>query len=252
MKVYFKSKAEIDKMRDANQVVCDVLDLLEERCKPGVSTAELNEIADRALKKAGSTSAFLGYATPPYPAVVCTSIDQVVVHGIPRKDAVLTEGCIVGIDFGVFKSGFCGDSARTVMVGKVSEAARQLVESTRQALELAIARCVPGNRIQDIGWAVQSFIEPLGYSVVRKFVGHGIGRAMHEDPQVPNYGEPNKGLRLKPGLVLAIEPMVNAGGPDVEVLADGWTAVTADGSLSAHFEHSVAITEHGPLVLSRH
>lgn len=252
MKVYYKSKAEIDRMREANLIVCDILDLLEEHCKPGVSTAELNEIADRALKRAGSTSAFFGYASPPYPAVVCTSIDNVVVHGIPRKDAVLTDGCIIGIDFGVFKSGFCGDSARTVMVGKVSDAARQLVEATRQSLELAIARCLPGNRIQDIGWAVQSFIEPLGYSVVRKFVGHGIGRAMHEDPQVPNYGEPNKGLRLKPGLVLAIEPMINAGGADVEVLADGWTAVTADGSLSAHFEHSVAITDDGPLVLSRH
>ena len=252
MKVYFKSKAEIDKMRDANQVVCDVLDLLEEHCKPGVSTAELNELADRALKKAGSTSAFLGYSSPPYPAVICASIDHVVVHGIPRKDVLLTDGCIVGLDFGVFKSGFCGDSARTIMVGKVSAEARKLVEATRQSLELAIARCVPGNRIQDIGWAVQSFIEPLGYSVVRKFVGHGIGRAMHEDPQVPNYGEPDKGLRLKPGLVLAIEPMINVGGPDVEVLADGWTAVTADGSLSAHFEHSVAITDDGPLVLSRH
>lgn len=252
MKVYFKSKVEIEKMLDANHVVCDILDLLEDRCKPGVSTAELNEIADRALKKAGSTSAFFGYASPPYPAVVCTSIDHVVVHGIPRKDAILTDGCIVGIDFGVFKSGFCGDSARTVMIGNVSAAARKLVETTKQALELAIARCIPGNRIQDIGWAVQSFVEPLGYSVVRKFVGHGIGRAMHEDPQVPNYGEPNKGLRLKPGLVLAIEPMVNAGGPEVEVLADGWTAVTADGSLSAHFEHSIAITDDGPLVLSQH
>jgi methionyl aminopeptidase len=232
-------------------VVCEVLNLVEERCKPGVSTAELNEIADRALKKAGTTSAFLGYSSPPYPAVICTSIDNVVVHGIPRKDVVLTDGCIIGIDFGVFKNGFCGDSARTVMVGNVSPAARQLVEATKKSLDLAIAQCVPGNRIQDIGWAVQSFIEPLGYSVVRKFVGHGIGRAMHEDPQVPNYGEPNKGLRLKPGLVLAIEPMINAGGPDVDVLADGWTAVTADGSLSAHFEHSVAITDDGPVVLSR-
>jgi methionyl aminopeptidase len=137
------------------------------------------------------------------------------------------------------------------MVGKVSPEARKLVEATKKALDLGIEKCVPGNRIQDIGWAVQSFVEPLGYSVVRKFVGHGIGRAMHEDPQVPNYGEPNKGLRLKAGLVLAIEPMVNAGGPDVEVLADGWTAVTADGSLSAHFEHSVAITDNGPVVLSR-
>lgn len=251
MKIYFKSKAEIEKLADANRVVCEILNLVEERCKPGVSTAELNELADRALKKAGTTSAFLGYSSPPYPAVICTSIDQVVVHGIPRKDVILTDGCIIGIDFGVFKNGFCGDSARTVMVGNVTPAARQLVEATKKSLDLAIAQCVPGNRIQDIGWAVQSFVEPLGYSVVRKFVGHGIGRAMHEDPQVPNYGEPNKGLRLKPGLVLAIEPMINAGGPDVDVLADGWTAVTADGSLSAHFEHSVAITEDGPVVLSR-
>jgi len=251
MKVYYKTKSEIEKMRDANLVVNEVLDIVESYCKPGVSTAELNEIADRALKKLGATSAFLGYAHPPYPAVLCTSIDHVVVHGIPRKDVVLQEGNIIGIDFGAFKHGFCGDAARTVMVGKVSDAARKLVEATRHALELAIARCVPGNRLQDISWAVQSFVEPLGYSVVRKFVGHGIGRAMHEDPQVPNYGEPNKGPRLKPGLVLAIEPMVNAGGPDVELLDDGWTAVTKDRQLSAHFEHSVAITDNGALVLSR-
>jgi methionyl aminopeptidase len=251
MKIYYKTQSEIDKLREANLVVSEVLDILESHCKPGVSTAELNELADRALKKLGATSSFLGYAQPPYPAVLCTSIDHVVVHGIPRKDQILQEGQIVGIDFGAFKHGFCGDSARTVMIGKVSPEARKLVEATRDALELAIARCIPGNRLQDIGWAVQSFVEPLGYSVVRKFVGHGIGRAMHEDPQVPNYGEPNKGPRLKPGLVLAIEPMVNAGGPDVELLDDGWTAVTKDRQLSAHFEHSVAITENGPVVLSR-
>jgi methionyl aminopeptidase len=251
MKIYFKTQSEIDKLRDANLVVHEVLDILESHCKPGVSTAELNEIADRSLKKLNATSAFLGYGQPPYPAVLCTSIDYVVVHGIPRKDDILKEGQIVTIDFGAFRQGFCGDAARTVMIGKVAEPARKLVEATRHALELAIARCVPGNRLQDIGWAVQSFVEPLGYSVVRKFVGHGIGRAMHEDPQVPNYGEPNKGLRLKAGLVLAIEPMVNAGGPDVELLDDGWTAVTKDRQLSAHFEHSVAITENGPFVLSR-
>ncbi|MFO0574652.1 MAG: type I methionyl aminopeptidase [Polyangia bacterium] len=250
MKIFLKTPAEIEKMHDANKIVCEVLNIVEEHCKPGVSTAELNEIADRALKKLGGTSAFLGYSVPPYPAVICTSIDDVIVHGIPRKDAVLKEGNIIGIDFGAFKHGFCGDSARTVMVGKVPDAARKLVETTKHSLDLAIARCLPGNRLQDVGWAVQSFVEPLGYSVVRKFVGHGIGRAMHEDPQVPNYGEPNKGLRLKPGMVLAIEPMINAGGPEVEVLEDGWTAVTRDGSLSAHFEHSVAITDNGPVVLS--
>lgn len=251
MKIYYKTKSEIEKMREANLVVNEVLDIIQEQCKPGVSTAELNELADRSLKKLGATSAFLGYAHPPYPAVLCTSIDHVVVHGIPRKDEILKEGQIIGVDFGAFMHGFCGDSARTLMIGKVSDAARKLVEATRDSLELAISRCVVGSRLQDIGWAVQSFVEPLGYSVVRKFVGHGIGRAMHEDPQVPNYGEPNKGLRLKAGMVLAIEPMINAGGPDVELLDDGWTAVTKDRQLSAHFEHSVAITDDGPFVLSR-
>lgn len=251
MKIYYKTKSEIEKMREANLVVNEVLDIIQEQCKPGVSTAELNELADRSLKKLGATSAFLGYAHPPYPAVLCTSIDHVVVHGIPRKDEILKEGQIIGVDFGAFMHGFCGDSARTLMIGKVSDAARKLVEATRDSLELAISRCVVGSRLQDIGWAVQSFVEPLGYSVVRKFVGHGIGRAMHEDPQVLNYGEPNKGLRLKAGMVLAIEPMINAGGPDVELLDDGWTAVTKDRQLSAHFEHSVAITDDGPFVLSR-
>lgn len=251
MKIYFKSKAEIAKMRDANLVVAEVLDRVEERCRPGVATAELNEVADAALKKLGGTSAFLGYADPPYPAVLCTSVNHVIVHGIPRPRDVLKEGDIVGIDFGAFRHGFCGDSARTVMVGKVSAEARRLVEATRHALDLAIGQCLPGKRLQDIGWAVQSYIEPLGFSVVRKFVGHGIGRAMHEDPQVPNYGEPNKGPRLKPGMVLALEPMVNAGDAEAELLADGWTAVTKDRRLSAHFEHSVAITDDGPVVLSR-
>lgn len=251
MKIFYKTKVEIQKMRDANLLVADILDQIQERCRAGVSTAELNEVADRALKKSGGHSAFLGYANPPYPAVICTSRNAVIVHGIPRRDEVLKEGDIIGIDFGAFRHGYCGDSARTLMVGKVNEEARRLVEATRRALELAIERCVPGNRIQDVGWAVQSYVEPLGYSVVRKFVGHGIGRAMHEDPQVPNYGEPDKGLKLKPGLVLAIEPMVNQGSAEVEMLDDGWTAVTKDRSLSAHFEHSVAITDNGPWVLSQ-
>lgn len=250
MKIFYKTKNEIEKMRNVNLLVSDVLDAIEKNCMPGVSTAELNEIAARELKQRGGISAFLGYGEPPYPAVLCTSINDVVVHGIPRKDQILKEGDIIGIDFGAFKEGFCGDSARTVLVGKVSEEARRLVATTKRALELAIEQCVAGNRLQDIGFVVQSYAEGLGYSVVRKFVGHGIGRSMHEDPMVPNYGEPNRGLRLKPGLVIAIEPMINGGSPEVEILADEWTAVTKDGSLSAHFEHSVAITEGAPWILS--
>lgn len=251
MKIFYKTKAEVAKLREANLLVADILDRLEEACRPGTSTYELNVIADRALKKAGGVSSFLGYADPPYPAVICTSINEVIVHGIPQREQVLKDGDIIGLDFGAFRHGFCGDSARTVMVGTPSDEARRLVEATRRALELAIERCTEGSRLQDIGWAVQSYVEPLGYNVVRKFVGHGIGRAMHEDPNVPNYGEPNKGPRLKPGLVLAIEPMVNQGTGEVELLEDGWTAVTKDRKLSAHFEHSVAITENGPFVLSR-
>ena len=238
-------------MRDANLLVCEVLDILEKHCLPGVSTADLNELAEVELKKRNGISAFLGYAEPPYPAVLCTSINDVVVHGIPNKKDVLKDGDIIDIDFGAFRHGFCGDSSRTILVGNVSQEARRLVECTRQSLELAILQCIPGNRLQDIGWAVQSYVEAHGYSVVRKFVGHGIGRSMHEEPFVQNYGPPNKGLRLKSGLVIAIEPMVNAGGADVDILDDGWTAVTADGSLSAHFEHTVAITDDGPFVLSR-
>jgi len=249
MKIYLKTPDEIAKLRAVNLIVAQVLDACEAACKPGVSTWELNEIADREMKRQGATSAFLNYHG--YPAVLCTSVNEVVVHGIPRKDVVLKDGDIIGIDFGCFKDGYCGDSARTLAIGKVTDEARALMEATSESLNRAIAHCVPGNRLQDIGWAVQSYVEERGYSVVRSFVGHGIGRAMHEDPAVPNYGTPGRGLRLKPGLVLAIEPMVNQGLSDVEVLADRWTAVTRDRSLSAHFEHSVAITDDGPFVLSR-
>ncbi len=248
MRVYIKSPDEIGKLRKANQAVRKTLDELEAAVRPGVTTWDLNELADRTLKKLGATSAFLGYHG--YPAVLCTSVNQVVVHGIPRKDEVLAEGDIIGIDFGCFVEGFCGDSARTLPVGKVSDEATKLMAATKRSLELAIEQCREGNRIGDIGWAVQSHVEPMGYSVVRTFVGHGIGRAMHEDPPVPNYGSPGRGLRMKPGFVLAIEPMVNVGVPEVKTLEDKWTAVTIDGRLSAHFEHSVAITEAGPVVLS--
>lgn len=251
MAIQLKSATEIAKLREANLVVADVLDCLEEAAKPGVSTWELNELAAQRLRQLKADSAFLNYGHPPYPAVLCTSVNEAVVHGVPRKDVVLKDGDILSIDFGAFKDGWCGDSARTVPIGQISKEARALIDATRESLERAIAACVPGNRLGDIGHAVQSHVERLGYSVVKQFVGHGIGRAMHEEPHVPNYGEAGKGRRLSAGLVVAIEPMVNAGGPEVVIEDDGWTAVTKDGSLSAHFEHSVAITDGGPVVLSR-
>jgi methionyl aminopeptidase len=249
MGIQLKNSSQIAKLREANLVVAEVLDLLEASAKAGMSTWELDEIAARRLKQLKAESAFLGYHD--YPAVLCTSVNQVVVHGIPRKEVVLQEGDILSIDFGAFKDGWCGDSARTIPIGKVSAEAQALMDATREALDLALARCVPGNRLGDIGHAIQSYVEPKGYSVVRQFVGHGIGRRMHEDPHVPNYGEAGRGLRLSAGLVMAIEPMINAGGAEVYTEEDGWTAVTKDGSLSAHFEHSVAVTENGPVVLSR-
>lgn len=251
MAIHLKSATEITKLREANLIVADVLDRLEEAAKPGVSTWELNEIAAQRLRQLKADSAFLNYGHPPYPAVLCTSVNEAVVHGVPRRDVILKEGDILSIDFGAFKDGWCGDSARTVPIGQVSKEASALIDATRESLERAIAACVPGNRLGDIGYAVQSHVERLGYSVVKQFVGHGIGRAMHEEPHVPNYGEAGKGRRLSAGLVVAIEPMVNAGGPEVVIEDDGWTAVTKDGSLSAHFEHSVAITDGGPVVLSR-
>jgi methionyl aminopeptidase len=251
MSIQLKSASEIAKLREANLVVADVLDALEQAARPGVSTWDLNEIAVQRLKQLKAESAFLGYGHPKYPAVLCTSINDVVVHGIPRHDVVLKDGDILSIDFGAFKDGWCGDSARTIPIGTVSAAAQALMRTTKEALDRAIAACTPGNRLGDIGWAVQSHAEQNGYSVVRQFVGHGIGRAMHEEPHVPNYGDAGKGRRLSTGLVVAIEPMVNAGSPEVVVKEDGWTAVTKDGSLSAHFEHSVAITDDGPFVLSK-
>lgn len=240
---------EIRLMRETNMCVSAILDEVCEKVAPGVSTWELDEVAAQAIKRNGVISAFLGYYD--YPAVLCTSVNNVVVHGIPRKDVVLEDGDIIGIDFGVFKEGFCGDSARTIAVGNISPEKQKIIDVTRDALQLGIEQCQPGNRFGDIGGTIQNYVESHGYSVVRKFVGHGIGRAMHEDPKVPNYGRLGSGKRLKTGLVIAVEPMVNAGSHDVEVLDDDWTAVTKDGSLSAHFEHSIAITEHGPWVLSR-
>lgn len=249
MRIKYKSMEEIKLLREASLAVAEVLDELEAAVEPGVSTWDLDQIAARGIDRLGVKSAFLGYYD--YPAVLCTSINEVVVHGIPRKDVVLADGDIIGIDFGVFKHGFCGDSARTVHCGAPRPETEKLVTTTEQALDRAIDQCVPGNRMGDVGAAVQEHVELNGYSVVRSFVGHGIGRAMHEDPPVPNHGRPGTGKRLKTGLVIAIEPMVNAGAHHVEVLEDKWTAVTKDRSLSAHFEHTIAITDKGPWVLSR-
>ena len=251
MRVFLKRPQEIAKLRACNQVVSAILDVCCAAAKPGVSTWELNEIAAREIERHKVKSAFLGYSHPPYPAVLCTSVNEVIVHGIPRKDVILKDGDIVGIDFGCFKEGFCGDSARTIAVGKISAEAQKLIDITRESLMLGIEQAIPGNRIGDIGAAVSAHVQAAGFSVVRDFVGHGIGERMHEDPPVPNAGVAGKGYRLKAGLVLAIEPMVNAGSHEIEVLEDQWTAVTKDRRLSAHFEHSVAITDNGPEILSR-
>jgi methionyl aminopeptidase len=253
MGIILKSAREIAKMREAGRVVNAALDAVEKACVPGASTWELNRIAERPLTRAGCRSAFLGYApgtAPPYPAVLCTSRNHEVVHGIPRPEVILEEGDILGIDFACFKDGYCADAARTVAVGVISAPARRLLDVTRHALDQAISRCTPSSRLEDIGFAIESLAGENGYTVVRELVGHGIGRSMHEPPEVRNYGRPGKGLRLRPGMVIAIEPMVNLGGAEVTTLPDGWTVVTNDRSLSAHFEHTVAITEAGPMVLT--
>jgi len=253
MGIVLKSERELAKMREAGRIVRAVLDAVEAACMPGVTTAHLNAIAERELRRARATSAFLGYApggAPPYPAVLCTSVNAVVVHGIPDRRQVLREGDVVGIDFACYKDGYCADAARTVAVGIISAPARDLIAATQECLERAIRACVPGGRLGDVGAAIQRHAEALGYSIVRDFVGHGIGQAMHEPPSVPNHGREGSGLRLKPGMVIAIEPMLNVGGSAVRMLDDGWTVVTADASLSAHVEHTVAVTPDGPRILT--
>ena len=253
MSIRYKSDSEIAIMREAGLIAAEILEAVCQAAKPGVSTWELDQIARRGIEKNKVTSAFLGYnpgGKPPYPAVLCTSRNEVIVHGIPRKNDVLQDGDIIGIDFGIFHKGFCADTARTVKVGNVPAPKAQLVDVTRECLERAIAQCVPGNRLGDIAHAVESYAKSFGYGVVEQFVGHGTGRAMHEDPQVKNTGKPGTERRLKPGLVIAVEPMVNAGSPDVQELDDDWTAVTRDRSMSAHFEHTIAVTEQGPWVLT--
>jgi len=235
-------------MREAGRLVGEVLTELKSRVAPGVTTADLDELAETRIRKAGAIPAFKGYHG--YPATICASINDEVIHGIPSGRRVLNEGDVISIDVGASLDGYFGDSAVTLAVGQVSEAAATLLRVTDESLYKAIEAVKPGGRISDIGHAVQKHVEAYGFSVVREFVGHGIGQRMHEEPQVPNYGEPGRGPRLSEGMVVAIEPMVNAGKPAVKVLADGWTAVTRDGSLSAHFEHTVAVTADGPWILT--
>lgn len=242
-----KSAAELEKMRAANQLVARVLEALRPLIVPGATTAEIDREAERLVRDAGAVPAFKGYRG--FPATVCASVNDEVVHGIP-SDRRLRDGDILSLDMGVKLEGYFGDSAVTVPVGTVGPEVERLLRVTRESLEKGIAQVRVGGRVSDIGHAVQKHVEAHGYSVVREFVGHGIGASLHEEPQVPNYGPPGRGPRLSEGMVLAIEPMVNMGRPAVRVLSDGWTAVTVDGSLSAHFEHTVAVTAAGPWILT--
>mgnify|MGYP003460746639 CR=1 FL=1 len=247
--IILKTPAEIEIMAEASRVVAEVLEIVRKEVRSGISTDELDRLAEKEIRARGATPAFKGYRN--YPKTLCASVNEQVVHGIPsgRK---LKDGDIIGLDLGAIVGGFYGDSAVTVAVGRVPEKIATLVQVTEESLYLGIEQAVVGNRLTDISHAVQRHIESAGYSVVTEFVGHGIGRHLHEEPQVPNYGKPGQGPRLQSGMVLAIEPMVNVGGSAVRVLEDRWTAVTADGSLSAHFEHTIAIQPSGPArILSR-
>jgi len=245
--IELKSAAEIKKIARASQIVAQLLQELKGRVKAGVTTKALDIYAEKRILKEGGIPAFLGYRG--FPATLCISINDEVVHGIPSK-RVLRDGDIVGLDLGVIVDGFYGDAALTVPVGVVSQKAIRLMQVTERSLYAGIEKALAGGRLTNISHAVQSCAEAAGFSVVTDFVGHGIGRALHEDPQVPNFGPPGQGVRLRVGMVLAIEPMVNMGKSDVRILEDQWTAVTEDGDLSAHFEHTVAITDNGPKILS--
>ena len=246
--VSLKTTRELRLMREAGKISQEALLKAGEAVKPGVSTFELDKIVRTTIEKAGAIPNFLGYGG--FPASACISVNNVVIHGIPSKKQILKEGDIVSIDAGACYEGFNGDNAWTFPCGKISEEAQRLLDATRESLFEAIKMAQPGNRVGDIGSTVQRYVEARNYSVVRDFVGHGVGAKLHEDPSVPNYGTPGRGVRLLPGMTIAIEPMVNAGGHEVLVLGDGWTTVTRDGSLSAHFEHTIAITPDGPVILT--
>lgn len=241
--IKIKSHSEIEKMKAAGSIVAETFELLKEAVKPGVTTLELDEIAAKFIKKSGAVASFKNYNG--YPKSICTSVNSEVVHGIPSKKTVLKGGDIISIDIGACYKGYHGDSAKTFAVGEISEEAARLIEVTRQSFYEGVKFAVPGNRLYDISSAVQTYVEKNGFSVVRALVGHGVGSALHESPEVPNFGTAGRGVRLVSGMTLAIEPMVNMGAYHVNTLSDGWTVVTADGKLSAHYEHSVLLSENG-------
>ena len=248
-----RSRREIESMREAGRHVAEILLSLREMAKPGVKTIEFDVAGAKMIEERGLTSSFVGYGPgglPPYPATICVSVNDEIVHGIPGSRE-LKKGDILSLDFGIISEGFHGDSALTVPIGGVTDEAEKLIDVTRESLYRGIEQMVPGNRLSDIGHAVEDHAKSAGYSVVRQFVGHGIGKKLHEPPQIPNYGRPGRGPRLLPGMVFAIEPMLNVGTESVRMLDDEWTAVTADGELSGHFEHTVLITEQGPEVLTQ-
>jgi len=245
--VRIRSKREIEMIRESCQIVADTLIMLNEHIKPGVTTGDLDRMAEEFIVKRGGRPAFKGYMG--FPASLCISIDDVVVHGIPGKDKLL-DGQVVGIDCGVEKNGYYGDSARTFAVGEISPKNKKLMDVTKAALMLGIQQAIPGNYVSDIGHAIQTHVESFGYSVVRELVGHGVGTELHEEPQIPNFGQPKQGYRLRAGMCLAIEPMINQGGKEVFTENDGWTVRTLDGQVSAHFEHTISITENSAQILS--
>lgn len=244
-----KSPDEIKKIKDACLIVTEILTALKDMINDGIDTQELNAFAESTILKKKAKPAFKGYRG--YPATICASINDQVVHGIPSPKVKLRKGDIISIDLGVYYNGFFGDAANTYPVGNISKSAQNLLKVSQESLIMGIEKAIEGNRLYDISYAIQSYVEKHGYSVVRDFVGHGIGRSLHEEPQIPNYGKKGRGPRLKRGMTLAIEPMVNEGTWEVEILKDGWTAVTKDGKLSSHFEHTIAITQNGPLILTK-
>ncbi len=248
--IVLKSRHEIELMRQAGRIVGMVLAEMQNVVRPGITTKELDTIAERIIVSAGAKPAFKGYAG--FPATICASINEEIVHGIPSRKRVLKEGDIISVDVGSIYKGWYGDAAITLPVGEISEEARRLLEVTRASLEAAISKAVPGNHLGDVSAAVQQYVESHGYSVIREYTGHGIGRELHEEPQVLNYGTPGTGVRLRPGMTMAIEPMVSAGSYKTRVLSDGWTVVTRDGSLTAHFEHTIAITDNGTEILTKY